>query len=119
MFELTTFDSLKKNYIEKIESYKDMESILKPAVIGQNIRKLDFLQNKLDNITNSTYSSFLNYSETYFMAGKSLAIARLKYEIELLQACNNVILGNDYSVDHESFSTEKIIETLDNILSQD
>lgn len=113
---LTTFDSLKKQYEEKLESYKTLDGILKPPVIEQNVRKLDFLENKLENIEQLEYSPTIHYSEKYFMAGKSLAIARLSYEIDLLRACNNVLIGNDYVIDNESFSTDSVLELLNIIL---
>lgn len=113
---LTTFDSLKKQYAEKIESYKTLDDVFKIPVISQNVRKIDFLEDKLGTIQLSEYSPLIHYSEKYFMAGKSLAIARLEYEIELLQACNNILVGNDYTIDDESFSTDSVIETLNIIL---
>lgn len=113
---LTTFDSLKKQYLEKIEEYKTLDDILKLPVISQNIRKIDFLEDKLENIQQVEYSPVIHYSEKYFMAGKSLAVARLEYEIELLQACNNVLIGNDYTIDNESFSTDNVMELLNIIL---
>lgn len=117
---LTTFDSLKKQYEEKIESYKTIDDVFKIPVISQNVRKIDFLEDKLTNIQLSEYSPLIHYSdEKYFMAGKSLAIARLEYEIELLQACNNVLVGNDYTIDHESFSTDNVMETLNIILGSE
>lgn len=113
---LTTFDSLKKQYEEKIENYKTIDDILKLPVISQNVRKMDYLEDKLENIQLVEYSPVIHYSEKYFMAGKSLAVARLEYEIELLQACNNVLVGNDYSIDHDSFSTDTVMELLNILL---
>lgn len=113
---LTIFDSLKKQYTEKIENYKTIDDVFKIPIISQNVRKIDFLEDKLETIRIYEYSPLIHYSEKYFMAGKSLAMARLEYEIELLQACNNVLVGNDYNIDNESFSTDNIIKSLNNIL---
>lgn len=116
---LTTFDSLKKQYTEKIEKYKTIDDVFKIPIISQNVRKIDFLEDKLETIRIYEYSPLVHYSEKYFMAGKSLAIARLEYEIELLRACNNVLVGNDYTIDDESFSTDSIMKSLNIILGSE
>lgn len=115
---LTTFDSLKKNYKEKMKIYKNLDDDMKLPIVYQNKRKLSYLEEKLENIKLVEYSPIVYYSRKYFLAGKTLAVARLEFEIDLLRACNNIIIGisNEDAVDFEKYSTEKINAELNNIL---
>lgn len=115
---LVTFENLKKNYLEKIESADKIEKNLKHCIVAQNVRKIDYLEKLLNVIESNQFFEFHYYSEEFFNAGKFLAIQRVKYEIELLYAYNNKILQNNWVVNHDNYSTDHILETLDKIINK-
>lgn len=115
---LVTFENLKKNYLEKIESADKIDSKMKHCIVAQNVRKIDYLEKLLNVIESNQFFEFHYYSEEFFNAGKFLAIQRVKYEIELLYAYNNKILQNNWVVNHDNYSTDHILETLDKIINK-
>lgn len=115
---LVTFENLKKNYLEKIESADKIEKNMKHCIVAQNVRKIDYLEKLLNVIESNEYFEFHYYSEEFFIAGKYLAIQRVKYEIELLYAYNNKILQNNWVVNYDNYNTDYILETLDTIINK-
>lgn len=115
---LVTFENLKKNYLEKIESADKIEKNMKHCIVAQNVRKIDYLEKLLNVIESNEYFEFHYYSEEFFIAGKYLAIQRVKYEIELLYAYNNKILQNNWVVNYDKYNTDYILETLDTIINK-
>lgn len=115
---LVTFENLKKNYIEKIESADKIEKNMKHCIVAQNVRKIDYLEKLLNVIESNEYFEFHYYSEEFFNAGKYLAMQRVKYEIELLYAYNNKILQNNWVVNYDNYNTDYILETLDTIINK-
>lgn len=115
---LVTFENLKKNYIEKIESADKIEKNMKHCIVAQNVRKIDYLEKLLNVIESNEYFEFHYYSEEFFIAGKYLAMQRVKYEIELLYAYNNKILQNNWVVNYDKYNTDYILETLDTIINK-
>lgn len=115
---LVTFENLKKNYLEKIESADKIEKNMKHCIVAQNVRKIDYLEKLLNVIESNEYFEFHYYSEEFFIAGKYLAMQRVKYEIELLYAYNNKILQNNWVVNYDKYNTDYILETLDTIINK-
>lgn len=115
---LVTFENLKKNYLEKIESADKIEKNMKHCIVAQNVRKIDYLEKLLNVIESNEYFEFHYYSEEFFIAGKYLAMQRVKYEIELLYAYNNKILQNNWVVNFDNYNTDYILETLDTIINK-
>lgn len=115
---LITFENLKKNYLEKIESADKIEKNMKHCIVAQNVRKIDYLEKLLNVIESNEYFEFHYYSEEFFIAGKYLAMQRVKYEIELLYAYNNKILQNNWVVNYDKYNTDYILETLDTIINK-
>lgn len=115
---LVTFENLKKNYLEKIESADKIEKNMRHFIVAQNVRKIDYLEKVLKEVKSNQYSEYNHYSEEFFNAGKFLAIQRLKYEIELLYAYNNKIFQNKWVVNHDNYKTNYILETLDKIINK-
>lgn len=115
---LVTFENLKKNYLEKIESADKIEKNMKHCIVAQNVRKIDYLEKLLNVIESNEYFEFHYYSEEFFNAGKYLAMQRVKYEIELLYAYNNKILQNNWVVNYDKYNTDYILETLDTIINK-
>jgi hypothetical protein len=115
---LVTFENLKKNYLEKIESADKIEKNMKHCIVAQNVRKIDYLEKLLNVIESNEYFEFHYYSEEFFIAGKYLAMQRVKYEIELLYAYNNKILQNNWVVNYDNYNTDYILETLDTIINK-
>lgn len=115
---LVTFENLKKNYLEKIESADKIEKNMKHCIVAQNVRKIDYLEKLLNVIESNEYFEFHYYSEEFFNAGKYLAMQRVKYEIELLYAYNNKILQNNWVVNYDNYNTDHILEKLDEIINK-
>lgn len=115
---LVTFENLKKKYLEKIESADKIEKNMKHCIVAQNVRKIDYLEKLLNVIESNEYFEFHYYSEEFFIAGKYLAMQRVKYEIELLYAYNNKILQNNWVVNYDKYNTDYILETLDTIINK-
>ena len=115
---LVTFENLKKNYLEKIESADKIEKNMKHCIVAQNVRKIDYLEKLLNVIESNEYFEFHYYSEEFFIAGKYLAMQRVKYEIELLYAYNNKILQNNWVVNYDNYNTDYILKTLDTIINK-
>ena len=116
-------DTTDEKQIEKLFNNK---AILTPVTTYiKNNNSLDTFfsmpylnKRKTDMEISNQFFEFHYYSEEFFNAGKFLAIQRVKYEIELLYAYNNKILQNNWVVNHDNYSTDHILKTLDKIINK-